>query len=103
MVLGYREAVKYFYVFRLIAYPGLIITVVELITFWSSPSHQLIALLILKVVTSMLLVLYVFLFKREEILFFHNLGITSLRFYGAMLFMDTTFFVFAVSIMLTFK
>jgi len=95
---------RYIYAYLNIAIPSNVITVIACYTAWQSESISELSLLFwMKLITSMFLVTYIHLFRQHLLYFFMNLGMSRLRFYSSILFIDLSIFAFIVLIVTILK
>ncbi len=75
--------------FRFIAYPSLLVTLILAGSlFKSEDSNFLIVVIWIKLVTTGLLLLFVYLFHSAEFFFFNNLGYSNREIYARMVMID---------------
>lgn len=88
--------------YRYIAIPGPVITLVLSYQLWLSQSWYFLPFAILaKIITTCLLLLFIFIFRSKQFYFFNNLGLSNPSIYGAMAFID--FFVAATAFGITLQ
>lgn len=89
--------------YRYIAIPALLITVILAYQLWRSHSwYYLIVALWAKIITTGLLLLYIFIFRSKQFYFFNNLGFSNPSVYGAIAFVDSfiTVILFGITLQL---
>ncbi len=75
--------------YRYIAIPGLVITLVLSYQLWLSQSWYFLPFAIsAKIITTGLLLLFIFIFSSKQFYFFNNLGFSNASIYGAMVLID---------------
>jgi hypothetical protein len=75
--------------FKFIAIPSILITLISAVIFWSSESRLfIIPIFWTKIITTALLVTYVYAFRSEQFYFFNNLGCSNLAVYRNMILVD---------------
>jgi hypothetical protein len=78
-----------FYCFRLIALPALLISLVlAAMLYQSQEAFRIVPLIYTKIAVTLLLLIYVHYFKSAEFYFFHNLGLSRLRIFAYIIFID---------------
>lgn len=88
---------KYLYIYRSIATPSLAITLFVCYQFWKLGSgHGIVFLIWEKIITSAVLLTYLYFFKSRYIYFFMNLGTSRKFFYLAIAAIDLLFFTLAM-------
>lgn len=102
MKIGFSQpCMKYLYAYRNIAVPSSLITFFCCYHAWMSNTVTALSLLFwVKVITSLILIGYIQLFKSELATFFMNLGMGRLRFYISIFAIDIgIFFVLTVLVL----
>ncbi len=75
--------------FKFIAIPSILITLISAVIFWSFESRLfIIPIFWTKIITTALLVTYVYAFRSEQFYFFNNLGCSNLAVYRNMILVD---------------
>jgi len=97
-------SMKYLYVYRNIAVPASLVTVLSCFEIWRNESLLAVSVLSwVKIFTTALLILYIHLFREHTVFFFMNLGIGRFKFYVSMFALDMTIFFVLATLILVVK